>query len=406
MILAKISIDIYALLEVSLPDSVSRPEKGIVIRSHAGGYLVHVQSERFPTGQILLCQARGRLKKERKAIYTGEEVELDEIDPVENAAVITALMPRRTMIARPTLANVDQVVIVQAVKQPEFDQLWTDRYLVFFSLALDTIRPLLCFNKCDLVPPEELDRLRKIYEPLGYFVIFVSAKTLEGLDNLRAAISGKTSVFAGPSGVGKSSLLNELMPGIDIRVGRMENDFGVGRHTTTASELYQVPDRDGVLTWIADTPGFNLYEFGHPNPPELAFQFPEFLDLAQKCRFANCLHSVEAGCAILEKIEGILAEPEEGSPESEADEEPRNISEEDRNFIARYQSYCVMLAESQEAQEQQKTVSRKIESSNKSTPRLSSKHRASARNTQKQKLRPEDIPEEEEEEEDAEDTFE
>lgn len=407
---------------------------------------MHVISCGGKQDQVLVCQARGRLKKERKAIYAGDLVELDEINLVEDSAVITKLLPRKTLITRPTLANVDQVVIVQAVKQPDFSQIGTDRYLVFFQLNLDTIRPLLCFNKCDLVPPEELERLRKIYEPLGYFVIFVSAKTLEGIDKLKSVLLGKTSVFAGPSGVGKSSLLNEILPDQFLKVGRMNNDFGVGRHTTTASELYRMKDSsdlavaeeffqetaDSVLleeenhaalqkgTWIADTPGFNLYDFEHPRPQELAFQFPEIEALAPDCRFANCLHYVEAGCAVLmqlKKLEELKAGQEIISEEVSAQVQGKEMVRESgealcfepgggdrelrdfllgRAFVERYASYLAMLNESLALEEAQKSVSKKKEATvkfvggekaTKAIPRLGNRYRLASRNTEKQRLK-------------------
>ena len=163
------------------------PYVGVVLRSHAGGYLVHVsghgedrEQSHTDSGRVLFCQARGRLKKERVAIVTGDSVEVDEVDEGAGTAVITAQLPRRNLLERPTLANVDQVVIVQAVKQPDFSPLWCDRYLVHFQLELPVSKPVLCFNKCDLVDDFDLKTLRSIYEPLGYFVIFVSAVTGAG----------------------------------------------------------------------------------------------------------------------------------------------------------------------------------------------------------------------------------
>ncbi len=253
------------------------------------------QTETGTTTDILLtCQARGRLKKERVAIVTGDRVELNELDLTEKSAIITTILERRSLIARPSLANVDQVVIVQAVKQPQWNPLWTDRYIVHFQLTLPVSRPILCFNKADLGAKNDLDHLRSIYEPLGYFVIFVSAKTSAGLSELASLLTGKISVFAGPSGVGKSTMLNKLCPGLNLKTGLMENDFGVGRHTTTYSELYRLnlnlsdaPEgshdlkigdsshQTDQISWIADTPGFNLIEFLHPEPRDVAAQFPE-----------------------------------------------------------------------------------------------------------------------------------
>jgi ribosome biogenesis GTPase len=446
---------------------------GTVLRSHAGGYLVHVESLKVAPSEsdtgaksaepstfdelILFCQARGRLKKEKVAIVTGDRVELDEVVLPEKTAVIVSQLERRSLISRPPLANVDQVVIVQAVKQPDWSPLWTDRYLVHFQLAMPFQLPILCFNKCDLVDKIELNRLRSIYEPLGYFVIFVSAKTGEGLPELAARLFGKTSMFAGPSGVGKSSLLNVLCPGLNLKVGLMENDFGVGRHTTTYSELYRMSwGEDGALvpgsdscdrqSWIADTPGFNLIELLHPEPRDVAKQFFEIETLGQQCRFANCLHLVEAGCAVLALLRSVMgdeesqAESEEAAKEAakeaaevELDDETQEAApsnqvlqlDEERDSVvadvsgdvlhlSRYQSYVVMVAESQEKQAAAKVTSRKVESAVKSiggtesgsartVPRLANRYRTSSRRKEKQKLR--SVAEVEDEVEDVKDPW-
>lgn len=372
--------------------------------------------------RVLLCQPRGRLKKERVSIVTGDSVELDEVDRVAGTAVIAAQRTRRNLLERPTLANVDQVVIVQALRQPDFSPLWCDRYLVHFQLLLPLSRPVICLNKCDLVDENEVQRLRSIYEPLGYFVIFVSAKTGAGIDDLSKCLSGKVSVFAGPSGVGKSSILNILSPELDLKVGVMENDFGVGRHTTTASELYRLQlkgDDPSLLTWIADTPGFNLYDFLHPEPKDVAAQFPEIERLAKHCRFANCLHLVETDCAVLALFPGLNDDEDE---DEEAEDSPAKVDNEDfededideddfedveqqdeddddeeaddddqspvpgqddsesipqKSLVAyfededgpitisfdRYQSYATMVSESQEKQAQARKTSSKVEAS-------------------------------------------
>lgn len=384
------------------------PYVGVVLRSHAGGYLVHVsghgefrEQSHTDSGRVLFCQARGRLKKERVAIVTGDSVEVDEVDEGAGTAVITAQLPRRNLLERPTLANVDQVVIVQAVKQPDFSPLWCDRYLVHFQLELPVSKPVLCFNKCDLVDDFDLETLRSIYEPLGYFVIFVSAVTGAGIEELSMALSGRISVFAGPSGVGKSSILNELSPELDLKTGVMENDFGVGRHTTTASELYRLrlrSDPPTTLTWVADTPGFNLYDFLHPEPKDVAFQFPEIEALKQNCRFTDCLHLVESGCAVLNALPKSEDEDGEALPDgpdatSERSDEPlasATIS------LSRYASYLTLVQESLARKEESRSVSKKVESNVKSVggeakaksiPRLNQRYRFSSRRKEKQDLR-------------------
>lgn len=333
--------------------------QAVVLRSHAGGYLVNLVD--CLTGKIFFCQARGRLKKERVSIVVGDRVEVEEVDEVALTGVITAQLPRRNLLERPTLANVDQVVIVQAVKQPDFSPLLCDRYLVHFQLAMPFSKPVICFNKSDLASQNEQLALRSIYEPLGYFVIFVSARTGAGIDDLRNLLAGKISVFAGASGVGKSTILNNLSPGLELKTGVMENDFGVGRHTTTASELYCL--NLDTQTWVADTPGFNLYDFLHPEPKDVADQFPEIAEQKDRCHFKDCLHTVEKGCAVT------------------------NIDER------RYQSYLTLVEESKLVRQEARKSSTKVEKSVKtvggdgnavSIPRLNKRYRQTSRRKQKQ----------------------
>lgn len=361
---------------------------GVVLRSHAGGYLVY-QSQLDLT---LLCQARGRLKKERVSILTGDFVELEDIDQEEGEAVIVSRLDRRSLLSRPQIANVDQVVIVQAVRQPEWNQLWCDRYIVHFQLELPDSVPVLCFNKCDLVDETQKNRLREIYEGLGYKVIMVSAKTSDGVDGLLEILRDRITVFAGPSGVGKSSLLNRLEPSLNLKIGVMDHEFGVGRHTTTYSEIYRVHldkkcvDKEEELAWVADTPGFNLAELRHPDPHDLSFQFPEILKLSRDCRFSDCLHLVEAGCNVRDHL-------------NEGEIVPELISQE------RYENYVTIVNESLDEYNLRRETSTKKESSVKTVggkkgksvniPRLSGKYRAKSRRTEKQNLKV-DVPDEDE----------
>ena len=451
---------------------------GTVLRSHAGGYLVHLpqSSEEGEADVVFFCQARGRLKKQKIAILTGDRVELGELNFPERTAVIVQHRERKTFIDRPPLANIDQVIIVQAVRQPDFSPLWMDRYLVHFQLAVPFTRPIICLNKCDLEDESGLLRLRSIYEPLGYFVIFVSAYSGVGLEELARVLHGNVSVFSGPSGVGKSSLLNKLSPGLDIKVGRMENSFGVGRHTTTYSELYKLNlegfvaspgqasmdaaesetklevAQERIFSWVADTPGFNVMEFSHSQPREVADQFPEIFAIGALCKYADCLHTVEAECAVLADLAKTLGhdpvaaddegddvtlneeveeeddeddddedeavdgeDSDEDSDEEDEDEDPDEDSELEEAVRevgvivpSRYESYFLMVAEAQEMQQAAKSTSTKKETNVKLAggneqiagkakiiPKLHGRYRAAARNTTKQKVQSEDFEEDE-----------
>lgn len=342
---------------------------GTVLRSHSGGYLVHSDE----LGATFQCAARGRLKKEKVSILTGDRVELAEVDPVRASAVIAARLARQNLLSRPPIANLDQVIIVQSVHQPEWNGILCDRYLVHFNLELPSAQPLICVNKCDLAGEEELAALQKIYEPLGYSVAIVSAMSGQGMDRLISLLRGKVSVLAGPSGVGKSSLINWLDPALHLKVGVIDEGVSMGRHTTTYSELYRIRSgvqAEGKTSWVADTPGFSLAELKHPEPNDVFFQFPDLVELYDGCKFSNCLHIVEQGCNVLANLDKIAA--------------------------TRFQSYQSLVAEAQTEARIRKETSQKVESTVKVVgggkekgiliPKLSGRYRAASRRTEKQQL--------------------
>lgn len=381
--------------------------EGTVLRSHAGGHLVFEPQSKAS----LLCQARKRLKKERVSILTGDRVDLTDVDLEQGTAVITGCRERWSLLTRPPLANVDQVVIVQAVRQPEWNQLWCDRYIVHFQLELPHAKPILCFNKCDLISEAQQRTLCGIYEPLGYDVVLLSARTGAGMDKLHALLAGNITVFAGPSGVGKSSILNKLESTLNLKIGVMDNDFGVGRQTTTYSKLYQVladkyPD---TPTWVADTPGFNLQEIRYPVPADVMWQFPEIAALSNDCKFSNCLHLVEQDCAVIKHIiEDEDEDEESGEGDNDKDTESDNgeVDESCEDEISnseekpapmmvarrRYENYVLIQAEAQEEYNFRRSTSQKVESHVKSVggkkmiPKLDDSYRFASRRREKQKL--------------------
>lgn len=340
---------------------------GRVLRRHAGGYLVHCDD----LSVTFQCPVRARLKKEGVSVVTGDLVELDEVEipagPNERGAgVIAARHPRRNLLTRPYLANLDQVFIVQAMHQPEWNALLCDRYLVHLQLELESVKLFVCVNKCDLATEDEISTLRNIYEPLGYRVIFASAKEARALDQLRETLAERTSVLIGPSGVGKSSLINAMVPNLNLKVD-VNEDLLVGRHTTTYSELYTLPEGG----WMADTPGFSIGELEYPEPTAVAWQFPEMSALVQDCKYSsNCLHLVEDGCNVLAHLDEIAP--------------------------SRYASYVTIVGDAQAEAKLRKEMTKKVDrgtvkvvggkQQSKSVPRLNERLRSTSRRKGKQGL--------------------
>lgn len=294
------------------------------------------------------------------SIFVGDRVELSEISEKTDgfSAVITKVCARQNLLSRPPIANVDQVVIVQSLKPQEWDPYLCDRYLVHFQLELSSLKPVLCLNKCDIASQEDIKNLQSIYEPLGYSIHAVSALTGEGVDELVEKLAGKISVLAGPSGVGKSSLINRLAPGLELRVDETEDVSGFGHHVTTCSELYEIeitqvsekkiPDLKGENRyWLGDTPGFRISELTHPEPVDVANQYPEIAKLAEGCKFTDCLHMIEAECNVRANLNSIAHE--------------------------RYESYTTVVQEAQNENRLQKDAPHKVESTIKKVGRKQGK---------------------------------
>lgn len=263
-------------------------KEGILLKGVGGFYFVKSD------GEIYQCRLRGRFRHEEKEFLAGDRVKFREVAPGQG--VIEDMLPRKTKLERPLVANVDQVIIVMSLEEPPPDLELLDRLLVL-SLANGT-EPLICWNKADTAK-EDFVHLPSLYQGLGYRVLVTSAKTGKGVELLREALKGHISTFAGPSGVGKSSLLNAIQPGLNLKTGEVSRKLGRGRHTTRQVELL-VLDGGGM---VADTPGFSRLYLPEMKREELASYFLEMEPLKLMCRFHSCLHRSEPGCRVREAVE-------------------------------------------------------------------------------------------------------
>ena len=263
---------------------------GLLIRAHGGFFDVETEP-----GIILPCRARGRLHLDGTEPLPGDRVRWKEDEHHRGFGILTGIEPRQNVFIRPSMANLQQLVYVASTARPRTDPYLIDLMSVVAERA--DCRFLLCINKIDLEPP---DLLSSIYAHCDFHVLPVSAETGEGVDELRRQLSGRISALTGNSGVGKTSLLNLLLPGIEREVAGISEKHGRGRHTTRLTELFPLPDSG----YIADTPGFAALEFGRITDmevSELALCFPEFP--VDRCRFPDCIHRAEPDCAVRSAVD-------------------------------------------------------------------------------------------------------
>lgn len=264
-------------------------EEGMVVSGYGGFYQV-----RLNQGQIVDCKPRGRLKKHFSKIYTGDRVGVFLLD--DGTGMIESIKERLSFLPRPNIVNVDRLIIVLSWKLPGYDLLLLDRMLVIAQkIGLEAI---ICFNKLDLRQAEEEEEfttIKEAYEQAGFPVIALSTINNNGVDKLRALIANGITVMAGQSGVGKSSLLNCLIPTENAPVGEISDRLRRGKHTTRYTRILQIPDEEG---FIADTPGFLVVELPDDfSKRELADYYPDF-QLDEPCRFDGCIHDKEPDCMV------------------------------------------------------------------------------------------------------------
>ncbi len=304
--------------------------------------------------KIWECFARARLLKEGKYLFVGEDVEIEASDTKHG--VIVNVKDRKNKLSKPPVANIDQVIIVFSSIEPDFDEYNLDRYLSFVRYELPDEKCLICINKIDL----KKINIDKLYQKSGFEISYISALTKEGLDSFAKKLKNKTSVLAGPSGVGKSSLIKALAPHASVLIGDLSS-IKQGKHITRNVQLIDI--KNGDSSFLVDTPGFTQFSFGGLNLNQILTTFKDLKII--KCSFYNCLHNGEEGCVMEEMIK------------------KGEVSE------SRYNSYLKILAEAQK----EIIYGTKQESKTKSTggkdlslPKIDHQKRAKSRKREKQEL--------------------
>lgn len=260
-----------------------------VIKMYNGFYYLQVAGQE----ELLSCRLRGRIKRNKGAVVTGDYVEYQMLE--DGTGVIESCLPRRTLLKRPAVANIDQVLITFAARQPDLNQLLLNRFLVLAEWS-GIPEIVICINKCDLLE-EKVDFLQD-YVQAGYKLLMVSAQEGQGIQELKNLLAGRVTVFAGPSGVGKSSLLNAVDSNLELATGKISDKIKRGKHTTRAACLLPLPEGGTVV----DTPGFSAAELENIDKAQLAHYFPEFRPYIEKCYYNTCTHSHEPDCAVKEAV--------------------------------------------------------------------------------------------------------
>lgn len=266
---------------------------GKIIKGIAGFYYVHDR-----VNKVYACKAKGIFRNRGIKPAVGDDVEFTILDEDAREGNIDEILPRKNALIRPASANVDQALVVFSITQPEPNLNLLDRFLIMM-LAQD-IPVTICFNKTDLEPDERRREYQAIYEKAGYPVLFTSTYEQEGIESVRDLLRGKTTILAGPSGVGKSSLTNMIQPEAEMETGSISEKIKRGKHTTRHAELFCVePD-----TYLMDTPGFSSMYLEDMEAGELKYYFPEFQQYETECRFgADCVHIGEPVCGVKAALE-------------------------------------------------------------------------------------------------------
>jgi ribosome biogenesis GTPase len=281
---------------------VSVDMKGRITKGIAGFYYVYAAGS-----GMYECKPKGIFRKEKIKPLVGDYVEFEVLDETERTGVITVIAPRKNELIRPASSNIDQAMVIFAIENPRPSFSLLDRFLIM--MERQEIETTVCFNKSELASQEELNLLRRTYSQAGYQVLLVSARQEVGIEQIKKFLEGKTTVVAGPSGVGKSTITNLLQKEVRMETGEISRKLKRGRHTTRHAQLLAVNEN----TFIMDTPGFSAIAVEDMPKEELKKYFPEFHPFEDVCRFQGCVHISEPDCGVIrgvkdEKISSIRYE--------------------------------------------------------------------------------------------------
>ncbi|MBQ6806015.1 MAG: ribosome small subunit-dependent GTPase A [Lachnospiraceae bacterium] len=271
---------------------------GKIVKGIAGFYYVHIEGK-----GIYECRAKGIFRNVHIKPLVGDNVRMEVLDEQEKKGNVVEILPRKNALIRPAVANIDQALVIFAIVKPNPNFNLLDRFLI--QMERQKLPSIICFNKQDIASEDEKAALCEAYETCGYQVLFVSAIENEGMDKLRSLLTGKTTTVAGPSGVGKSTIINCLHPEANMETGSISQKIERGKHTTRHSEIIAL----GEGTYIMDTPGFTSLSISEVTKEELGNYYPEFTKYEPYCKFSGCAHISEPSCGVKDAVaEGKISQ--------------------------------------------------------------------------------------------------